>query len=121
MSGRARRPWLLLGILLCTVSLGAVLRLNSRHVTAAPAYGPLITDALKYEGQYGGECYMFMQKVVKEVTGRLISGDYRKSYIDAGAVEVPLSQAQSGDIIQLADDKNTAADANYPGLHTTLI
>jgi hypothetical protein len=64
---------------------------------------------------------MFMQKVVKEVTGRLISGDYRQSYINAGATEVPLAEAQSGDIIQLVNDKNTAADANYPGLHTAFI
>ncbi len=115
-----KQRWLLSGILVVLLSL-SVLLIGSRRADAAPAYGPLITTALKYEGQSGGECYLFMQKVVREVTGRLVNGDYRQSYIDAGAVEVPLAQAQSGDIIQLVDDKNTAATASYPGLHTAFV
>jgi hypothetical protein len=62
-----------------------------------------------------------MQNVVGEVTGRYVNGDYRLSYLNAGATEVPLAQAQSGDIIQLADDKHTEATANYPGLHTAFV
>ena len=112
--------WLLPGIVVGLL-LASALFSGSRGVDATASYGPLITTALKYEGQSGGECYLFMQKVVREVTGRLINGDYRQSYIDAGASEVPLIQAQSGDIIQLYDEKNTAATAGYPGLHTALV
>lgn len=121
MASTRMQQRLLLPIILVILVVAAVLVINSRRADATPSYGPLITEALKYEGQRGGECYMFMQKVVRDVTGRLISGDYRQSYIDAGATEVPLPQAQSGDIIQLANDNNTAADANYPGLHTAFI
>lgn len=121
MAGRLGQHRLLQGILIAFLSLSVLLSINSREADATANYGPLVTAALKYEGQNGGQCYMFIQKVVKEVTGRLISGDYRQGYIDAGATEVPLAQAQSGDIIQLINDKNTAADANYAGLHTTLI
>lgn len=120
MGGRLRQRALLPALLVAVV-VSSMLVAGTRSANATADYGPLITTALKYEGQRGGECYMFMQKVVKEVTGRLISGDYRQSYIDAGATEVPLAEAQSGDIIQLANDKNTAADANYPGLHTAFI
>jgi hypothetical protein len=115
------RQRLLLPIILVILLAASVLFINSRRADATPTYPPLITDALKYEGQHGGECYIFMQKVVQEVTGRYINGDYRQSYLDAGATEVPLPQAESGDIIQLANDKNTAATASYPGLHTTLV
>ncbi len=121
MAGWLGQHRLLPGILIAFLSVSVLLAGNSRDADATATYGPLITAALKYEGQNGGECYMFMQKVVKEVTGRLISGDYRKSYIDAGATEVPLAQAQSGDIIQLVNDKNTVASASYAGLHTALI
>src|SRR6266545_3041656 len=95
-----RQRWLLPGILVLIVST-YMLFVASRSVDATANYGPLITTAMTYEGQKGGECYIFMQNVIREVTGRLINGDYRQSYLDAGATEVPLPQAQSGDIIQL--------------------
>jgi len=112
---------LLSGILVLLAFAIALALTAGRSADANTEYGPLITQALKYEGTQGDECFLFMQKVVKEVTGRLVNGDYRQSYINAGAVEIPLSEAQSGDIIQLADDTNTAATASYPGLHTTFI
>ncbi|MGE0227003.1 MAG: hypothetical protein AB7I38_12515 [Dehalococcoidia bacterium] len=121
MSRRQPPPRLLSGILVLVAISTAAAFIAGPRADATATYGPLITQALKYDGTRGGECYMFMQKVVKEVTGRLISGDYRQSYLNAGAVEVPIAQAQSGDIIQLVDDKNTAASANYAGLHTALI
>lgn len=116
-----QQPRLLSAIFVLIASVAGLLLIGSRSADATATYGPLITTALKYDGQNGGECYLFMQKVVKEVTGRLINGDYRQSYLSAGAVEVPLADARSGDIIQLVDDKNTAATASYPGLHTALI
>lgn len=121
MSRLHLQPRLLSGILVVLAFSTVLLLAGNRRADATASYGPLITAALKYEGQQGGECYLFMQKVVKEVTGRFINGDYRQSYIDAGATEVPIAQAQSGDIIQLVDDKNTGAAASYPGLHTALI
>lgn len=121
MSRLHLQPRLLSGILVLVASAVALTLASGRSADATATYGPLITQALKYDGTRGGECYLFMQKVVKEVTGRYINGDYRQSYLNAGAVEIPIAQAQSGDIIQLADDKNTAATASYPGLHTAFI
>lgn len=121
MSRLRLQPRLLSAILVLISFATAILIVGGRQADATATYGPLITQALKYDGTRGGECYLFMQKVVKEVTGRLINGDYRQSYLDAGATEIALSQAQSGDIIQLVDDKNTAATASYAGLHTAFI
>lgn len=121
MSRLHLQPRLLSGIVVLLAFTIALTLTSGRSADATATYGPLITQALKYDGTKGGECYLFMQKVVKEVTGRLINGDYRQSYLNAGATEIPIAQAQSGDIIQLADDKNTAATASYPGLHTAFI
>jgi hypothetical protein len=111
----------LLPSILVAVLAGSALLVSIRTADATATYDPLVTAALKYEGQRGGECFIFMQNVVSEVTGRYVNGDYRLSYLNAGATEVPLAQAQSGDIIQLADDKHTEATASYPGLHTAFV
>lgn len=62
-----------------------------------------------------------MKKVVFEATGKTIGYDYRAGYLEAGAIEVSLSDAGPGDIIQIADDSWTSPDADYPGLHTAII
>ncbi|MEO8538583.1 MAG: hypothetical protein ABI577_02500 [bacterium] len=88
---------------------------------APPPPSPITTRAVADLGTYQGECWMWMKKVVFEATGKTIGFDYRAGYLEAGAVEVSLSQAGPGDIIQIADDSWTSPDADYSGLHTAII
>src|SRR5437879_5252447 len=101
MVGSRRQLRLLPGILVLILAVVFPL-FASRATTASAAstYGPLVTAALKYVGQQEGQCYSFMQQVVREATGRTVGPDYRLGYLAAGAVEVMLQQARSGDIIQ---------------------
>ena len=112
----------LAGILLAII---AVLALHSTPTLAAdpptPVPDRVAATALKYDGTYQGECWPFVLRVVLEATGRQIGFDYRQGFFDAGAVEVSLAEARSGDIIQIADDSNTSPGADYPGLHTSII
>jgi hypothetical protein len=86
------------------------------------AYDRIALTALKYEGSYGGQCWEFMKDVVREATGREIGFDYREGYFEAGATEVTSIEAvRSGDIIQIVDDTWTSPDADYPGLHTSIV
>lgn len=92
--------------------------------SAAPtgSYDGIAAVALKYEGTWGGQCWIFVKKVVFEATGKTMGFDYRQGFFDAGAEEVhSLADARAGDIIQLADDNYTAPDADYPGLHTVIV
>ena len=93
MANGRKLSWLLpaLAAAVLVVSLAPT---RSAGAQSTGRYGPLVSAALKYDGTKQGECYMFMQRVVKEVTGRYVGGDYRQSYVNAGAVEVPLVQAQ---------------------------
>ncbi len=86
-----------------------------------PSMDRLPAMAMRYLGTSQGECWTFVQRMVKEATGRTMGFEYRQGFFDAGAVEVTLKDARSGDIIQIARDSNTSADADYPGLHTTII
>src|SRR5690606_3325042 len=63
----------------------------------------------------------FVKNVVREATGYEMGFGYRSGYLDAGAFEVSPSEAQAGDIIQIADDSNSDPGASYPGLHTVII
>jgi len=108
------------------VAVVAVLSLAAAlPVLAAPtptAQGAAIAQAaLRYDGTYQGECWGFVKKVVLETTGRQIGFDYRQGFFDAGAIEVSLNDATTGDIIQIANDNNTGPDADYPGLHTAIV
>ncbi len=106
-------------------AVGAILALPGQRGLAAEsvtaAHDPIATTALGYEGSYQGECFPFVRRVVEEATGRKIGFDYREGYFEAGAVEVSLTNAKSGDIIQIADDKNTGPSASYDGLHSAIV
>jgi len=112
----------LAGILLAII---AVLAFQSTPTLAADPPAPVsdrvAATALKYDGTYQGECWPFVLRVVLEATGRQIGFDYRQGFFEAGAVEVSLAEARSGDIIQIADDADTSPGADYPGLHTSII
>ena len=105
------------------VAVVATLTLTAGHAIAAPAAAssPVASTALVYHGTWQGECWQFVKKVVREATGNEMGFDYRQGFFDAGASEVSLAAAQPGDIIQIASDRNTSADADYPGLHTAII
>lgn len=112
----------LAGMLLAII---AVLALQSTPTLAADPSTPVIdrvaATAIKYEGTYQGDCWPFVLRVVLEATGRQIGFDYRQGFFDAGAVEVKLDEAQGGDIIQIVNDANTAPDADYIGMHTSIV
>ncbi|MGE0598301.1 MAG: hypothetical protein AB7J35_00565 [Dehalococcoidia bacterium] len=90
--------------------------------SAAPTSdNPVVQRALRDLGTYQGECWQWMKAVVADAAGAKVGFDYRYGYLDAGAVEVSLSEAGPGDIIQIADDSWSSADADYPGLHTAIV
>ena len=92
------------------------------HASAAnTSTNPIVTRALRDLGTYQGECWTWMKQVVQDSTGAKVGFDYRFGYLDAGAVEVALKDAGPGDIIQIANDAWSTADADYDGLHTAII
>ncbi|MBA4180659.1 MAG: hypothetical protein C0506_08745 [Anaerolinea sp.] len=104
------------------VAVVATLALTAGPAIAAPAdSSPLAAKALGYDGTWQGECWQFVKRVVREATGNEMGFDYRQGFFDAGATEVTAANAQPGDIIQIASDRNTSADADYPGLHTSIV
>jgi uncharacterized protein YraI len=86
-----------------------------------PRYDRIAQTALRYEGTRQGQCWPFAQRAVMEATGKKVGFDYRLGFFEAGAVEVNIRDARSGDIIQIARDTDTSPDADYPGLHTAII
>jgi len=62
-----------------------------------------------------------MQHVVHEATGRTVGTNYLKGFQVAGASEVSLADAGPGDIIQILDNRYTTADADYAGLHSSIV
>ncbi len=82
---------------------------------------PLVLRAFKDDGTWQGECWTWMKKLVEEATGKKVGFDYREGYFEAGGREVKATEALPGDIIQLADDRDTTPSADYPGLHTAII
>ena len=110
------------------VALFAILTLAAGPSAAAAQSGPtnpIVQVALKYVGQHGGQCWIFAQNVVREATGIQMGFDYRQGFLaplqGPGAIEVSAVDAQPGDIIQIANDADTSPDADYPGLHTSII
>lgn len=109
------------GILVAIAALCAIPALALAQSAPSKQLHPLVAEAAKYEGTYQGECWIFVDMVIKNALGRDLGHDYRLGYLEAGAVEVSLGNARPGDIIQIADDHYTAPDADYPGLHTLII
>ena len=91
------------------------------NASAATTQNPVVARAMRDLGTYQGECWTWMKQVVQEATGAKVGFDYRFGYLDAGAIEVTLAEAGPGDIIQIADDDWSTADADYNGLHTAII
>ncbi|MCK9521110.1 MAG: hypothetical protein M0R74_19110, partial [Dehalococcoidia bacterium] len=115
------RPRLALASLLLSF-LAVIIALNPGADGRARAeeYDGIAGVALKYVGQHGGQCWTFVQKVVREATGKRMGFDYRQGYFDAGAVEVSLEEARAGDVIQIIGDY-TGPDAEDRGMHTAIV
>ena len=84
-------------------------------------YHPTAQRALRDNLTYQGQCWTWVRQIVFETTGRTMGFGYVSGFYEAGAVEVPLSEAVQGDIIQIADDQNAGPGVDYPGLHTALV
>jgi hypothetical protein len=112
------RPFLAGGI----VALVAVLSLVSSptHSSAAPTH-PIAIRAMEDLGTWQGECWQWMKKVVYDATGKTVGFGYRDGYLEAGAIEVSIQDAQAGDIIQIVNDDWDGPGADYNGLHTAII
>lgn len=109
-------------LLLAVIALGRIALTSTPTASAAePENGPIAATALSHLGTHGGQCWTFMRQVVAEATGRTVGFDYRLGFFEAGAVEVSAAEAMNGDIIQIANDANTAPWAYYPGQHTAII
>lgn len=99
--------------------------LGSRPAIALDPENPndrIALTALQYEGAWGGQCWQFMKDVVREATGVEIGFDYREGFFEEGAVEITdIAEVRAGDVIQIALDSWTSPDADYPGLHTSIV
>lgn len=117
---------LLAAAAVCALAFGLVFAPAAPASAATTVNGPsaaaaLTSTAIASLGKFEGECFPFVQRVVKSVLGKSIGSDYRLGYLQAGAVEVTLAAAQAGDVIQLIDDRNTSPSADYPGMHTAIV
>ncbi len=82
---------------------------------------PIVQRAWRDLGSYQGQCWIWVQEVVRDATGRTMGFGYRDGFFEAGAYEVPIAEAAPGDVIQLADDLNAGPGVDYFGLHTAII
>lgn len=113
------------------VAAGDAPQVDEPSVAAASASGgptpienirlPIAVLALSYVGTYGGECWIFMQDVVKEATGKRVGTDYLRGFAKVDGYEVTLDEARAGDVIQVLDERWTVGDISYPGLHTAIV
>ena len=105
------------------VAVVAIFALSVAPATAAPPAptNPLVAAASAYDGTWQGECWAFVKKIVREATGQEMGFDYRQGYFDAGAIEVSAANARPGDLIQVAKDSDSGPNADYPGLHNSII
>lgn len=120
MSMPRHRPALAAILVAIVATLAAFAAQSPASAAPAPS-NPVVARALRDLGTYQGECWQWMKTVVHDATGAQVGFDYRYGYLDNGAIEVPLAQAGPGDIIQIADDAWSSADADYAGLHTAIV
>jgi len=114
------RPALAAILVAIVAALTAFVAFSPASAAPTPA-NPVVERAMRDLGTYQGECWQWMKKVIHDATGSQVGFDYRFGYLDSGAIEVPLSEAGPGDIIQIADDSWSSADADYSGLHTAIV
>ncbi len=111
----------LVGILLAIVATFSVRAASAAEEANTPTSNPIAARALRDLGTWQGECWLWMQRVVFDATGRKVGFDYIDGFFEAGAVEVSLKDAQAGDVIQVVSDRYHGPDADYRGLHTLIV
>jgi len=114
-----RATFSLAGLLL--IALIGVAAAMPARANNSPAGQAIVDVAMDYVGSYQGECWPWMKRVVEQATGRTMGFDYHLAYLGAGAVEVPLTSAAAGDIIQIANPLDSGPGADYAGLHTAIV
>jgi hypothetical protein len=95
--------------------------LAAGELEAVVGSSTIADDALQDLGTWQGQCFTWVKKVVDRATPYTMGFGYRDGYLGAGAIEVPLSQAVRGDIIQLANDNALGSNSFYLGLHTAIV
>ena len=118
---RSFRRLILLWVMAASISVAVLAPLSARAESLPVASHPTAQRALQDYLTYQGQCWTWMRQIVFETTGRTIGFGYVSGFYEAGATEVPLSEARQGDIIQIADDQNAGPGVEYPGLHTALV
>jgi uncharacterized protein YraI len=104
------------------VALAFWLLLASPVAAQTPDPGQRIVDvAMRSLNAYEGQCFPWVRRVVAEATGTAMGFGYREGYLSGGAVEVPLGEVRTGDVIQIADDADNGPGASYAGLHTAIV
>ena len=93
----------------------------STELEAVASSSTIADEALKDLGTWQGQCFTWVKKVVDRATPYTMGYGYRDGYVGAGAIEVPLSEAVRGDIIQLANDAYLGSNSFYLGLHTAIV
>ena len=79
----------------------------------------VMSIAIGYNGQDGGQCKEFVQKVVNEVAGEDILGSGYKNCYEKIGMEILPSQAMWGDIIQTRNDSDP--ENYYSGTHSAIV
>ena len=78
----------LVGILLAIVATFSVRAASAAEEANTPTSNPIAARALRDLGTWQGECWLWMQRVVFDATGRKVGFDYIDGFFEAGAVEV---------------------------------
>ncbi|MDZ7727221.1 MAG: SH3 domain-containing protein [Dehalococcoidia bacterium] len=106
---------------LTALALLAVIAVQAPRPASAqsPESHPIVAAAMQRAGTYGGQCYTFVQDVVRDVTGRHIGMGYRQGFLSAGGIEIDPANARAGDVLQIANPNDTGS--YYPGMHTVIV
>jgi len=102
--------------LIATMGMVAILLLVPL-VSGAASNNDIASIAVSYEGKYGDQCKVFVQKVSWQAGGSLGNG-YTQCYLNEG-VEVEESQATYGDFIQTSKDSDP--ENYYDGMHSAIV
>lgn len=111
----------MLGLLaLAVVAAGLVAYQTAQAQQGSAIPGEAIVDrALEDHLTWQGECWPWVREVVRESTGNPMGFGYHSGLIAGGAEQVPLSNARTGDVIQIVNPSDP--DNFYPGMHTAIV
>ena len=102
------------------LSLAAALPALAAPTTASPG-AVLSQDALRYDGTWQGECWSLSRRWSSRPPDARSASTIARASSTRARLKSRSPTPGAGDIIQIADDNNTSPDADYPGLHTSII